>query len=338
MRPIELSANQPRQFYRGGDAIAHLIGDAPVDGHRPEDWVASTTSLFAHPDLGLSTLTDGRTLAALISADPVDWLGARHVDAFGADPALLVKLLDAAERLPVHVHPSRSFASSHLGCQHGKTEAWVVVGAGRDAEVFVGFRDDVEPSELNRWVTTQDSAAMLARMHRLAVVAGDTVLVPAGTPHAIGADVFCIELQEPTDFSINLEWQGFDLPEPPAATLGLELDVALACVRHRALSSTEVGALRSGRGDRLFPAQADPFFRAERIRPDPSAHREASYAVIVILDGDGTLHTAGGETVELRRGTRVVVPHSAGSTVLTGSLLAIRCLPPDPDDAFRGGA
>ena len=47
---------------------------------------------------------------------------------------------------------------------------------------------------------------MLDHLHRLPVRAGDGILVPAGQPHAIGAGVFVVEAQEPTDFSILLEW------------------------------------------------------------------------------------------------------------------------------------
>jgi hypothetical protein len=33
--------------------------------------------------------------------------------------------------------------------------------------------------------------------------------VPAGLPHAIDPGLFLVELQEPTDFSVLLEWEGF---------------------------------------------------------------------------------------------------------------------------------
>ena len=48
-------------------------------------------------------------------------------------------LLDLDQRLPVHLHPNRAFASAHLGLVHGKTEAWYVLDAPEGAEVGVGF-------------------------------------------------------------------------------------------------------------------------------------------------------------------------------------------------------
>jgi mannose-6-phosphate isomerase class I len=48
---------------------------------------------------------------------------------YGADPALLVKILDTGERLVVHFHPDRDFAARHLGSRYGKTEAWIILDA-----------------------------------------------------------------------------------------------------------------------------------------------------------------------------------------------------------------
>ena len=59
---------------------------------------------------------------------------------------------------------------------------------------------------------------------------GDRVLVPAGMPHAIGRGILLVELQEPTDFSVLLEWEGFAIDGRAEGHLGLGFDVALGCV------------------------------------------------------------------------------------------------------------
>ena len=123
-----------------------------------------------------------------IQADPEAYLGAEHVARFGADPALLVKLLDAGQRLPVHFHPGRAFAREALGSRYGKTEAWFIVEAERGAAVHVALqaRRRARP-RCASGCATQDSGAMLDALHELVVAPGDVVFVPAGTPHAIGA-------------------------------------------------------------------------------------------------------------------------------------------------------
>ncbi len=90
---------------------------------------------------------------------------------------------------------------------------------GPDARFHLGFTRDVEAAELDHWMATQDEQAMLDTLHPVDVQAGDVVLVPAGLPHAIGAGIFCLELQEPTDFSVMLEWKRFgQLPAPARAS------------------------------------------------------------------------------------------------------------------------
>jgi len=329
-RPVVLPANQPKQFYRGGASIAALRGDESAD-FGPEDWVASTTTLYGRDDAGLSTLPDGTLLRDAVAADPVAWLGERHVAEFGADTALLVKLLDAGQRLPVHCHPSNEFAAAHLNCRHGKTESWIVVGTtGDEPTVYIGFRDDISPEQLEGWVARQDNVDMLAALNPVRVQAGDTVFVPAGLPHAIGEGVFIVELQQPTDFSVTLEWEGF-LANADIGHLGLGYDAALECVDHHGWAKTLDTLIRRTADDTaevvpLFSEQADPFFRAERLQVSGSLTLDASFAVLVVLAGEGKLGD-----VPLRKGSTVVVPHGAGEEVLNGELVAIRCRPPRVD-------
>jgi len=341
MKPIRLAANRFPRFYRGGQAIDELRGMAPeaAGAFLPEDWVGSTTTAFGSAGDGLTRLEDGRTLRAAIGEDPEGFLGRRHADAYGADPALLVKLLHAGERLPVHLHPDRDFARRHLDCPWGKTEAWVVIGAdGPEPVVHLGFREPMDPGRLAELVSGQRVDALLASLNAVPVASGDTVLVPAGTPHAIGQGVLLVELQEPTDFSVLLEWDGFAIDGPGQGHLGLGFDLALRAVDRSGRAPAELDRLRAGRGpvrpgvERLFPEEADPFFRAERLRPDPAAALEAAFSILVVTDGSGRLETGGG-SLELARGDTALVPFAAGSGEVRGRLEAVRALPPVPEAA-----
>src|SRR6185312_15230298 len=231
--------------------------------------------------LGLSRLPDGRLLRDAIRDDPVAFLGPHHATRRGADPALLVKLLDAGQRLPVHVHPDDGFAQRALRTPWGKTEAWIVVATTKpDASVAAGFREDVAPDTLERWVREQDHDALLGALNPIPVAAGDAIFVPAGTAHAIGDGVLIVELQQPSDLSVLLEWEGFGIADEREASLGLGWDVALGSVD---LGPLDAGVLRGpgwsdgAPGDpvsRLLPPAADPFFRAERLAPAPIAPLE----------------------------------------------------------------
>jgi mannose-6-phosphate isomerase len=272
---------------------------------------------------------DGELFADVVARDLVSWVGAEH-----ADTGVLVKLIDAGQRLPVHVHPDRGFARSHLGCAHGKTEAWLVLDVDPGATVHLGWTEDVDPAELADRRDRQDSAWMLERLHEVAVRPGDGLLVPAGQPHAIGAGVFVVEVQEPTDFSIVLEWS-VTTSTREESHLGLGFETAMGAVSHRALSATQVEDLRRHVGDdaraaeplRCLPEAADPFFRLDVLAPvEGGARVDAGYAVMVLLSGEGELVSRHG-TTPLRRGEVCAVPAGLGEWELRGPVRAVLSRP-----------
>jgi mannose-6-phosphate isomerase len=333
VRPVLLPPNRFRHFYRGGARITDLRG-VPGPGERaPEEWLASTTSRFGAAPAGLSVLPDGRLLRDAVAEEPQGWLGPEHVATFGADTGLLVKLLDAGERLPVHLHPDRAWARRHLGCRYGKTEAWYIVAADEGASVHLGFREDVTEAELADRVGRQDSSAMLEAMHVRVVSAGDGILVPAGWPHAIGAGILLVEAQEPTDFSILLEWTGFDLDGLAEGHLGLGFETALGAVDVRAHGSEAIDALVhpavTERADTLLdtlPRRADDFFRMHTARPASGVTVAAGFAVVVVLAGSGELD-ANDTGTRVSRGDVLAVPYDAGDWTLRGDVEAVVCRP-----------
>ena len=341
--PIVLGPNQPAHFYRGGGGIARFRGTAQPSAYAPEDWIGSTTEMFARPGVGLTRLDSGQTLRDAIAADPAGFLGPDHAARCGADPGLLVKMLDTDVRLVAHFHPSRDFAARHLRSRHGKTEAWIILEtrqAGNDVSaghVYIGFKRDADPAVIRRWVDDQDTAAILDSLNEIAVAPGDTCLVPAGVPHAIGAGITLLELQEPTDFSILLEWAGFAIDGAKEGHLGLGFDVALTALdysewddrRLRNLRASRPGALERPGVTRLLPPSADMFFRAERADASAPVTFEPGYTILVVLSGEGQLACPAG-TLPVHRGSTILVPYAAGPTTLEGHVQALRCLPPSP--------
>ncbi len=329
--PIALSPNRIPRFYRGGRLLAAFRGDATAaDDDRPEDWVGSATRAWtplgeAPTRLGLSEVRIGDaslSLDEVLAREPEALIGPALLERSGPTLGLLVKLLDAAERLPVHCHPTREAASRLLGSPFGKTEAWLIMGTRTDdARIWAGFREPVEPATLRRWIDEQSTDLLLGALVEHTVRPGDAFLVPAGTPHAIGAGVFLLELQEPTDFSVLLEYAAFGLD---GGHLELGWDLALQCVDRSAWSPQQLAALR-GDDTRLLPAEADPFFAATRLR-GPVAALDAAFSVVVVVSGAGTL-AGEHDRLVVRRGDTLLIPYAAGRLTLAGDLEAVRLSP-----------
>jgi mannose-6-phosphate isomerase len=314
MRAEPLQPTRVHRFYRGGALLGRLRSEPEEDGFFPEDWLGSTTPA-SNPGSedtgqGLSRLEDGRLLRDAIADDPIGWLGEAHVESFGISTALLVKLLDAAERLPVHAHPNDAFATSMLGSRFGKTEAWVVLATReRHAEVWVGLREPVAVATYRDWIERQDADSLLSSLNRVAVAAGAIVYVPAGLPHAIGAGILLAELQQPTDFSIICEWDGFPIRSDDAH-LGLGWDNAL-----EALDLSVHVPIRH------LPDEARRFFWVDE-RPEAAGR----FAVLVTVQGTGKI-----DGMNARAGDAFAVPASANRFDVEGDLRVLRCQAPDPN-------
>lgn len=333
--PVLLPPNQFPHFYRGGDRIGALRG-GPGGPMRPEEWLGSTVTRFGEETSGLSVLPDGRYLRDAVLADPWGWLGPEHLADFGESSELLAKLLDPDQRLPVHFHPDKAFARQHLGLDHGKTEAWIVLEAPDGAGVGLGFSQPMTKDHVLDLVTRRDSATLLAALHRLPVRAGETVLVPAGVPHAIDAGVLVLELQEPTDLSALLEWDGFAVDGEKDGHLGLGFPTVLDALRLDPLPEDERddlvrdSGLSGGDVRSLLTRRADAFFRADLL----PGHGEvqAGFAVCLVLAGSGPVVTERAGTLDVARGAAFVVPWAAGRWHVDGVDVVV-CRPPRPPNA-----
>ncbi len=335
MRPVRMPPNRLDHFYLGGGRITDLRGVPATSEFSPEEWLASTVTRFGEERVGLSTLPDGTLLRDAIEADPDTWLGATHQASFGRSTGLLVKLLDAGQRLPVHLHPDRDFARRHLDCDYGKTESWYVLAADPGAVCYLGFQDELGPEQLAAWVDIQATEEMLAGMHAVEVRPGDGVLVPAGLPHAIGEGIFVVEAQEPTDWSILLDWSVLPIDGRAEGHLDLGFPTALQAVDRTGWSAAELqeqlirrpgGTTELDDLQPVLPAGADPFFRVHLARPAEALEVPAGFSVAIVLDGAGDLATDDG-ALSVSRGDVLAVPAAAGAWQVPSGVTVIVCRP-----------
>jgi mannose-6-phosphate isomerase len=298
---------------------------------RPEEWIGSVTTRFGEAEQGLSKLPDGTYLKNAIASGPIAWLGEEHFSHFGFSIEVLVKLLDPDQRLPVHFHPNKAFAKEHLGLDHGKTEAWIILEAPAGAGVGLGFKETQNKEELLELVRNQDSSALLASLRRSEVSVGDAILVPAGVAHAIDSGIFVLELQEPTDLSALLEWEGFAVDGIKDGHLGLGFETVTDALLLDPLSDSEFdslvlrnslsgGVLRS-----ILPIKADGYFRAH-LAPGIGDF-DSGFAIGLVLDGAGEITFASAPAMQINKGDALVIPHAAGSYSITGANVII-CRPP----------
>ena len=349
--------------YPGGRTLDELAGaPRPADSHLAEDWIASTTRAVnrGREEIveGISQVRVGldptaRDFAELLASDPGYFLGAAHVKKYGAQPQLLVKFLDSGTRLHFQAHPTREFAQRVLGAPSGKTEAYYVLGCRAGAPnpaaeptgyLYIGFQRPPTPAQLREYIVTQNIAAIEACFDRIPVKPGDAFIIPGGTPHALGAGLFLVEIQEPSDLVVRFEFEraGYVLPES-ARFMNRDVDFALTVfnlnpvthdvldtrVRCRPRRIRELGP-RSFQDELIGAGQTD-CFRVTRTTLGETVVKDETSAVIAIVTRGAVIAEVGGERHSLDTYEKMFVPAGLGPLKLTPTSAAaeiLECFPP----------
>ena len=137
---------------------------------------------------------------------------------------LLIKFLDAQEKLSLQVHPPEDIATSLRA--EPKTEFWYVAAANRGAELFFGFR---EPITRKRFEEMLCDGSVIDCVQKVAVHPGDALFLSAGRLHAVGAGNLLIEVQQNSDTTYRIfDWNRTD----PTSGKQRELHVeqAIQCI------------------------------------------------------------------------------------------------------------
>lgn len=328
MAPIVLPPNQPpNRFYRGGSQISAFRSTPACGEFEPEDWIASTTCCHGHDSLGLTRLNNGALLINEIQGNAEYWLGPDHINAFGISTKILVKLLDAGQRLPVHAHPHREWAQRHLGAVYGKAEMWFILEPG---VVYLGLREAIPLERLRNLVEAQDVDTLLGMMHKVPVKRCQAVYIPPGLLHAIGEGILLAEVQEPSDLSVLCEWRDFAIDGVKDGHLGLGFDTALTAVETSARSRDEIATLitESNIEGVLCGPQTEEYFVVEHHIVTSELSFAPGFAVLILFDGELQMRTSAGACLNFRKGDTVVIPYSDGIFYLQGNGNILVARPP----------
>jgi len=353
---LPLSANRVWRSYLGGATLDRLEGKAePTDSHFPEDWIGSTTQAI-NPGRPTGTegvaqvVLDGQTvsLADLVAHDPAHYLGTAHAAAFGAEPRVLVKFLDAAIRLHFQCHPTAAFSLAHLDNSYGKAEGYYILDVRpeiSDPVVYLGFQRPPKLAALKTMIEQQDITALETCFDPISVQPGDCLFVPGGRPHAIGAGILMVEIMEPSDWAVRFEFErgGYTLPAE-ARFMKRDLDFALDVFDLRPWSVEQVRAetfghpriLReSAEGSEvsLLDERLTDRFRVRRHQFKGTWEiDEETFFIGIVTEGDLSLHTRTSSPTRFNRldrffacgnGEKLTLESPEGATVLT-------CHPPAP--------
>ena len=304
-KPIKLTRAAAWRTYTGGKLIEALHGNEnAADSNFPEEWIMSAVcarnSGREHIVEGINGICRKKmTFAQLIEKYPVEALGEKHVKKFGNNIGVLVKLIDSAERLTVQVHPTVEKAKELFNSQFGKTECWHIIG-GRDTGekpcIYFGFKEGITREYWKELFDRQDIEKMLDCLHKFYVKEGETFLIEGGIPHAIGANCFLVEVQEPTDYTIRTEKvtpQGLEVSDFMCHQ-GLGFDKMFDCFTYEGFSEEETRKrwCIEPKGDSIIDYSSTEKFALDKKKINGKISIDAGgvFSGIYILNGEGALN------------------------------------------------
>ena len=256
----------------------------------------------------------GKELRWLMEQHAKDLLGRQSTGRF----PLLVKILDARERLSLQVHPPAAVATQLGG--EPKTEMWYIVDAAPDAELYVGLKAGVTRAEFERRIAEGSVAECV---HRLKVKPGDAIFLPSGRVHAIGAGLVIFEIQQNSDTTYRVfDWNRVGLDGKPR-----ELHVAqsLASIDFQDFEPSLIQSKYSRNptikvryllDDPLFCVDAHLVKRGQRFHL-----RSAGLQILGMLRGRLTV-VHGEQRLQVKAGEFVLLPASLERVSLTAETQA----------------
>jgi mannose-6-phosphate isomerase len=192
-----------KDYVWGGRSLETILGRSLPPGVTAESW-----EIAAHPN-GNSVVNNGRysglTLSALHAIFGLNLIGENSLWAQqrGKFP-LLVKILDARERLSVQVHPDDNYALLHENKELGKTEMWVVLHAELESSIILGVNAGTKPQPFRAAAVEGNLDQFL---HKISVKPGDFICVPSGSLHAILGGLVMAEIQQNSDVTYRVyDW------------------------------------------------------------------------------------------------------------------------------------
>ena len=300
---------EPIYQYRlwGGRHLAALLSEPlPNNGPVGEAWILSDRD--DHASIVADGPLKGQTISQLMNQFP-DQLMGKLAQRFRRFP-LLLKFLDAHEMLSVQVHPGYTDGGLRPASAGAKTEAWVVLEAGKESRIYAGLKPDTTADVLRRSLTDGSLARDLLC---ITPKPGDGVFIPAGTVHSLGGDVVVFEIQQNSDVTFRLyDWGHVDAktkqPRP------LQVEQALACIdfvdSEAGLVTAVVEAEAPVRRERLF--HCDPFWLWRLSGKIPfTVGAESVPRVLVCTAGTGQLEHSGASYV-VGKGEVWLLPAEAG--------------------------
>ncbi len=278
----------------GGQRIREAFGkDLPAGERIGESWE------IADLPEGQSTIDNGafcgQTLGSVIRQHGETITGVRN---FAGPFPLLIKFLDAQQKLSVQVHPDAE-ACRRMGKGNLKTECWYIAHAEPGAVIYKGFKTPVTRERFAQAIREGTAAELLAEVP---VSPGECHFIPAGVVHTLGAGLLVAEVQTPSDTTYRVfDWNRLDDSGRPRP---LHVEEALESI-HFDVTPDKLPVTTVGR---LVDCEHFKVDKGHRVEGGQVLLSQGIMRTLIVLTGSGTILSKMAEPVDFTAGDCLVVP------------------------------
>jgi mannose-6-phosphate isomerase len=305
----------------------------------PEGIVAESWEISCHPN-GVSMISNGEyagtPLPKFIADFETKVMGTTLPPNDLTKFPLLVKLIDANDKLSVQVHPDDTYAASHENGELGKNEMWYILEAKPGAELIFDVRPNITKEDFARAV---EQGTIENCLKKLPVSSGDVINIPAGMIHAIGAGIILAEIQQNSDTTYRV--YDYDRVDANGNKRPLHIEKALEVIGFNAGNRREkaegLTIQASPETQRKF-MMANRYFAVELNTIRGMLQEIADgrkFFIYFITEGSGEILYDGG-SIPVTRGESVFLPAALGSYMVKGNLKALKAYVPDLEQDVLG--
>lgn len=315
MRPVS------KQIMWGGDLLKREYNKTA-----PFDKIAESWELTVRED-EVCVIANGE-----YTGMTMDKLIAEHKSVLGTNCAkydrfpLLIKFIDAADRLSIQVHPDNEYSLANEG-ELGKTEMWYIMDCEPGAKLVYGLKDGCTIADFAQAVEEGRTEDM---MNYVDVKPGDVYFIPAGQVHAIGAGILIAEIQQ----NSNITYRVFDYNRRQADGSLRELHTKKAIDVIKLRSTAEIDEIRYSNGDTEACTEllcACEYFTSRKYSTDSENVAvlhvdDKSFVSLLVLDADGAEIEMGDTITAIHKGESYFIPAGSGEVKISGKAETIATL------------
>ncbi|CAL2104099.1 Mannose-6-phosphate isomerase [Tenacibaculum sp. 190130A14a] len=190
----------------GGQKLIQLFGKDSTKKNIGESWEISDVK--GDETIVSKGILKGKSLKNLTKQYTTEFLGEKVYQKFGNEFPLLIKFIDANDKLSIQLHPDDALAKKRHN-SFGKTEMWYIMQADEDSKIMVGFKEDSNEQE---YLAHVENKTLLELLNVDDVISGDVYFIPTGRIHAVGAGVVLAEIQQTSDNTYRVyDWDRQDI-------------------------------------------------------------------------------------------------------------------------------